>query len=687
MAEQRQGFLLPGIGARHALPFMAQLSQCYALALACDLRFWVEKTGQLRLFLPHWEDSPRAGRDRVVELRNKLGDAYAEGAEQAYDLGRRGAQTENLDGSVTITTAAVLTLALGTDPATRDRNSRKLALLSGPADEIAEDLARILQRSRHSFVSSFQDESARQLTVVRLNDDSEEGATMDGLRALTRDALAILAANETPQGTIWLHEAAALPQESRVAAGEVLLGLKQADALPEDHDLVVFQQDEGSFFTTLPCNREEAPSADFLQDHAPQDLLSLRQLTHTPSEQALADLANRIVSREFPVGYKISLRPVPSHEKSEEDIEAIREEIAEREAEIDLIRALAAPQLRLLRFTDDQLPALIDGLRKMPPEMQRMAGLTYASANAAGHAGPIHYVLYDPGTVSLEGRVPEHYWRAKTQDCPIGYWLDPHAAAALNLDGSDPLVFVPNRQRLLPAINGFGGNLAQTLQLVLGNLFVDAAPILENPKAKPAFLFSPSEKDWAELDVELLDVNSFRPIHLSLKVLNDHLMVRSPRIADESKLRQLAEDLYEGQMAEQLTSEAAHRVSALEQVWNDGKEEIRTVIDETLEDLRKEIQFSRAQIRRSYDFLAAARSQIEELNAFVSQVNTIVSDANTLESQVLALPEVMRLDRYEAISTILSEIQLGHAAIHEAEAKLAENMERLAQLKAQLRQL
>ncbi len=687
MDDLRQGFLLPSVEREHSLPFLAHLSTRFTQALAVDLRFRVQRSGQITPFLPHWDDEPQAGQDAVVEFREFLARSYAEGTGRVHDLSRKAAKTENLERSVPVTDAAVLTLALSANPKTRERTSQKILLFSESSENVAEDLAMAIQRSRHSFVSAFQADGSQQLTVVRLNDASEDGATMDGLRALKQDSLAILAANETPNGTIWLGEEQALPREVCVVAGEVLSGLKEANTLPDDHDLVLFKKNEELYYTVLPRNRDEKPSTDLLQDHAPRDLMSLRRLEYQPSELALKALADQVVSRRFPVGYRISLRLISASERSEEDIEAIREEIAEREAEIDLIRSLAAPQLCLLRFSDAQLPALIDGLRTMPPETQRMAGLTYASAHSAGHEGPIHYILYDPGKFSLEGRVPEHYWRARTQDTPISYWLDPHAAATLNQAGNDPLVFVPKRYRLIPAINGFGGTLSETLRLILGNLFVDAAPILNDRNAKPAFLFSPSSEDWAEMDVELLDANSFRPIHLSMKILNDHLLVRSPRIIDREMYRQLVEDLYEGHMAERITSEAACQVSTLNQVWQDAQCEISAIIDSALENVRKEVQSTRAQIRRSYDFLKSARTHVEDLNALITRTRTITGNANKLESQLSALPDTMRLDRYEAISTILSEIQKGNAVIDEAENRLAENMEKLARLKMRLRQL
>ena len=466
MPDKREVFDTPDIRQSLLLAVLANLADAFPDAARAGLHIRLQGTTSFKLLLPHWEQSPKRPAAEVKALRSRIAVAVNDGAMLAYSPDTRVPKSEDLALCGDLLAACILAISASSESrGALDLPDPLLAVLQGK--DLEQAVADTVRRSRHAAITiGLGPKRESQIAVVRLSNRADEGATLNGLRAGKAGQPVLLARNETPGGVVWLDQHATIPRARRGEVGQVLAGLIAAQLLaPADEVLIFADAEGGTFACILPGMADFPPAPDSLAPDDPPTPIRLSVLRIDPSDQALAALASTITDRAFPIGYRIELRPLPTRLRTEPDVEHLRERISELQAEIALIQAMAAPQLRLLRFSDEQLPALVDGLRRMPPQMQRGGHILFATGHAGGRAGPAHFVLYDPAQVSFEGRLPEFYWRNETVDTPISYWLDPHAAMAMTGASGEPLIFVPDQQRIIPAINSFGGTLNQTLRI------------------------------------------------------------------------------------------------------------------------------------------------------------------------------------------------------------------------------
>lgn len=710
--ELRQGYLFPSIAALDAPVWLSSFKSMAAEAVAANLAFQTREDLSLGPFLPHWKEPPRLGRDRVLALRQKLAENYKSAIEREFDPSRLAPRSLDVSHMLDMADAMVLGICLAANPVDADgrRNpgGERMAICLGEEPELEQDVARILRRTRHAAVSVFEAGDGRTLALARLESRPLDGSTLEGVRAATGWELPILARTGLPEGSIWLRDDLDLPQDARVLASEMLAALREVGVVPEGNDLVVDWRPEAArsdavasrkddradverrdtlLYAAVPAVDEESTvtsAEDLAREKNPETPLEVECLRPIPSDKALADLKKRILAQDFEVGYRMQLASLPENVAIGQDVEILRAEIAEREAVIELVGALSAPQLRLLRFDDAQLPALVDGLRGMSPEMLRKPGLRYAAAHSSGRREPVHFVLYDPSEFAIEGNLPEEYWRGRTEDRPIRYWLDPHAAEAKRLTpDSAPAVFAPVGQRLLPAIDSFGGNLDETLRLVLGNLFADASEVLDQEGAKPIYVFSPPGLPGADMDVELLDDRWFRPMQLSIQWLNDYMIVRSPSVADPETLSRLAEDLYEGQVAETLRSEADASIESLRKDWEESERKLLGQIDGAVLHVAAKIRSSAERQRLGIAFLRDAEARIARMDSLIGAMRTEVSRKTGIAKRILRTAPDQTSRRYKMVMKLQAELEAGEQSMREAERRAEESALMIEKLEEQ----
>lgn len=680
-----QGYVLPTMEGAEVVDFLAALATEAAACLKTGLLFHIDPTTRaLRPFLPHWATPGGADKDSVLALRSHVA-TVLEGMGQPRDLSRIAAQSQPVDGLIGIDAALVFGIrqAAIDSPGTVG-GPRKVALFGGD-DALAELSAQVVRRSRSAAMSVLANGSEDTVVILSLPSD-QDGATLDGLRAASKEATVFLAEIVTSTGSVWLPETVSVPMEWRPLVAAMLTGLRTARVLSETAALMVFDGPDGAIrWLPSPADPAFEAASETANETLPQTGLRIERLDAVASPGAMADLRRRIVATEFPLGYRVRLDRIDDRMAVERNVELLREEIAEREAEIELIRALAAPQLRLLRFTDAQLPALVDALRQLPKTVFESADLRYAAAHASGRPDPAHFLLYDPSHVALDGAVREHVWRGRTEDHPIRYWLDPHAAKAMDRDRTRLHVFVPHGTRLIPNIDGFGGALTDTVKLILGNLFSDAAQVLEAQGAEPIFLFSATTVAGADMDVELLDRRWFEPLSVSVKWINDYMMVRSPRLIDRANLSRLAEDLYEGQVAQALQQGTEAAKSALSDAWSQAETDLRDEIGKAVAHVAAEIDRSTERMALGQAFLADAQDRIDRLDSLVRIMRDRLQTTVAAISQLDHLPDQLAADRYDMVADLMAEIALGDTAMERAVAEVDAQREKLDALVARMR--
>lgn len=679
----RQGYVLPALEGMEVPVFLAALSAHAAEAQAAGLMFHVDPVSlSMRPFLPHWNAPPRVSQERVNALRRQIGRIRESALKDSRDVMRLNAQSENVALMTDLPGALILGMLQAAQPGQRPSGSgARLVALVGEAAALGPELSDVIRRTRYPAVSVLPGTGGRDLILAMVDGTSEDGATLDGLRAGSGGVLPVLAPVETSGGFVWLPDTLVVPQDRRALVAAMLEGLRAAGAIrPGESPAVIRAPHLGIVWASIPAEPAGALQAAPLAERIPETALRIERLQVQPSEAARQALQARIADAQFPLGYRVRLDEIADRTVLERDVEVLREEIAEREAEIELIRALSAPQLRLLRFTDAQLPALVDALSRLPPALFQSADLRYAAAHAAGRAEPAHFILYDPARVALEGYLREHTWRGETEDHPIRYWLDPHAARAMDRDSARILVFAPVRHRLLPAIDSFGGRLGETLRLIMGNLFADASAVLDAPGAEPVFLFSPATLGGADMDVELLDLRWFEPLHLSLKWINDYMVVRAPRVPDRAMLARLAEDLYEGQVAADLHTAADVARTGLVAAWDQAEAEVQATIDAVVQHVATEIDRSAERMQMGRAYLADAQKRMDRMDALVAEMQGRVAGAVAATGDMAEIPGKLAQERYRMVADLMAEIEAGDRAVAEAAARVEAQRDRLAAL-------
>ncbi len=693
MSLKRDTLVLPRLRAQAVEPFLLALAPHLALAAQMDLRLRLDQGGSLLALLPKRIDLAPGD---AAPLLGRLAQAFEAAGRLASELERLPTQGRDLQGEPSLTEGILAFLwsrVTGTAADQQDDAAPGAirAVVESDEDARAAVLSAIARRSRD--VRFMTDGAAA--TVLEFDDDPARGATLVGLRAGGLPAgVTLLRHHGLAAMSLWLPEGRAFAVQDRVAVSELLNGLADAGLLQRDDELhfvpgfndecrvLVLSGEASAEMTPVEALARTITGADLPDETGPA--LRMQVLHLRPDAEAQQDLNRRLNDRSFPLGYRISLDVIRDLSRSEEDVEKLRAEIDEREARIALIQALGRPQLRLLRFSDAQLPALVDGLRRMPRALRENAGLRYAASHAADRAEPAHFVLYDPDLVQFEGVLPEFYWRAVSGDTPITFWLDPHAEEALASDPDEPMVFVPHGQRILPYIDSFGSSVSGTLRLVLGNLFADASAVLDDSQAQPAFVFSHLAGGRDEIGVELLDLARFAPLKLSLRWINEHILASSPRVADPEELRELAETLYAGQLARDLRKTMSGEVEGLRLEWQQAQVELIHCLDRLSDAVADEVRGLQAQLDTARRFIDMAQGRLAQVTGSLNGLGTALGG---LDQEMVAIAEElpdMAAARLAFFQQYGAEMAAGDRIMRDAETEIAAMKDRIGALRDRL---
>jgi hypothetical protein len=692
MADPRQSWPLAELNGQMVLPFLAELEAQFPSAKACDLRLAQLANGQVKVLLPHFNEAPRRPEAEVRALRQAV--LLAAKAVLGREQPQRDTVSTDLEGADTLEVAfwrAVLSRLHPREEADEDwALSAKVAIIRGDGPEALADMARIVRRGRFTALTVGQ---AGQdiVSVLAFSDSTALQSHLAALRAADpRIEAMVLASVDTTEQRLWLPDKGTLALEDVARVGRGLAAMTSAGWLSSSVEIAVYPdpaEAPGPSTRILLCLMEfvpdsltAVPAAEVFQDLDVGRRIELAPLTLVPSEAALATLGRKVAAQDMHVGYRIGLRGFPVNDIGRFDIESLTEEIDRLRATIAEIQANEAPQMRLLRFDDDQLPALVDCLRRLPPPMLESAGLTYCAAHAAGRQFPAHFLVYDPVRVSLESRLPEHYWRAVTSGHAISYWLDPYSAAAMQGDAGEPLIFVPMGQHISPPVASFGGKLRETMRMVLGNLFADASKILERSNARPMFVFSSPTEPWADVGLELLDMQDFVPVKLSLKWLNDNILVRSPEIADRATLATVAEELYSGHVTTGLLGRSQEGLAALDREWGEAMGRIVERFNAITRRLTEDLTAVSDRVVLAAEFVDVARQRIRVVDGAVAQFDEALRMAGAAEKAARTETEAHRRAQGDFSANLAQALAMSERRVELAEQRVLRERARIKEI-------
>jgi hypothetical protein len=530
-------------------------------------------------------------------------------------------------------------------------------------------------------------ETGNSVGFLLLTDDAADYGTVSS--HLRRDDLEVPTFCMVPHGLgfarLWLEDGVQIADGAgRKALIAILAAARGAGVLPADvSDIVVLLTSETSadIFLHSKATVQDAPKAAdvipvMLEPVQPFDVTTIE---FRPHEEAAAALADKIKALRRKIGYQVALKPIPRGVGPGVDIEPILEAIAGLQSQVDQITALGAPQTRLMRFTDAQLPCMIDGLRRLPENKLTDKSLLYAACHSAGRAGPAHYLKYDPQSTFM--RVAEAHWRADIDPHPISYWLEPFVAHAQLTRPTRTQVFVPSGQFMVPSLAHFGGNVDDTLRFVLGNLFDDQQPLMTDKKRSAYYVFTASPAQDFRLEVEVLDGDAFQPLHQRVEWINDYLQVRSPVAVDAERLAEVATGLYEGGVAKALQAELDKDIKTLDETWAVAQARIEADAFDAINMVASEMDAVSARIADLHTYLALADREMTGLEMVATRATQTLKGLDRIAEDLASKDSAMARSREDFESRVDAEVALAETLIENTETRVAQLRDRLRRVK------
>lgn len=343
------------------------------------------------------------------------------------------------------------------------------------------------------------------------------------------------------------------------------------------------------------------------------------------------------------LGYKVEMHhsrysEFRDHKREYDRILQEIENLQERKADLE---SYSNERPRLLRFTQEQLPRLVDVLRVVPPN--KLNGVKYAFenhallnnssvANKETHNQGVHFLYIDP-KVRIDFLTP--MLEEASADTPIEFWLDPTWARYYLNQANEALVFVPKSRMLYPAMHSWdtGKNeMDNYLRLML-------AKSIQVPD-KPLYIFDVDRYSDCEIAISVLDREKFAPLNSPKYIgwINDNLLMLEryqklyPAAANlETLIRTLANDSRRETFAhmshDQMTqADAAYRTAA-----ETASSKMAVVTDDLVSAM--DLEFNSI-IESGKDFIVKAQALNKRLKDIEALHATIVSQATTTEAAI-----------------------------------------------------
>lgn len=677
------------VDAGPALMILAGFAPRMEALAAAGLRFRFTQDGRVRFRLPVEGQVTGAGDVRALaqELYQKIAEANGTSVARAAPD-----PSEVLDDALLVP-RDVLAMVPFACPFFPDRapplGHRKLLLIERHDGRAAEAVAGIVRAGRDLTLAALDGAGGEARFVATFfDDDPRDMALSAGLLASDRlpSAARLLVAHDVFSGRLYLppeyafSEAANGRLSDAVATLLDVLASKDAQ-VPVAH--VVLPSDAANRVSIFELTEDAAETVEtvFEGQRVSDALWSVDHIRLDPSPEAVKALVDRIVAQEFKLGYRPRLDELSKLSTEGGNAELLREQIFELQAELDLLSLDQLRQQRLLRFTDAQLGALVDGLRRLPKPLLDQADLRYGAHHAAGRAGPIHFILYNMADLPVGSRLPEDYWRGATDDHPIIYHLDPYCADALERRDARSRIFVPVYRYLSPSLGDFGGSLDETLKMMVGPWFSQVSTLFDAPDTEPAVLFSPTETPGFDLEVECLDLAQFQPVALRLPWINDYLQTRDSTVVEHNDLAAVARDLYTGDAASAIAATVDATLEETRADWTAGIAALQADVATALEEFRNEIAASTSYLRDGFTVLDRAARHISEMEVQLRDTSDLLRKADQIGSISKDAPQRLAADRTALIDHLTAELAIGDRVFAEAEERLATLRRRMGEIR------
>lgn len=678
MAKQIRLHTLPMLRPARALDVLAGLGH-EAAALAAG-GFWVlfRSANQVQFLLPPAAEVDRGARPGFERARDVLFGLLTSVAKVPFDPETSSSKPRDTDDLVDMVTAVAV---LGYLNATEDRGSedhdvagRQLILIEGEDGAVAAAQSSVFLRCRDlGVIAENGDAKGTTRLAIFCDDNPEDGAMPEGLDAAARAGCRLLRFRRWQFGRVAVHypRGLDLPTAVEEAVREALVSLRSPH---QGQEAAVHEDAQGQITVTWASPEEAAPAVDALpEDHPTGSGWQIAQKVMKNSTEA-QDKLNAIISADgFPVGYELRLRRLRDADYASETVEMLQEEVDDLLVRIDLMNALA-PQAQfdvLFRFTSRQLGPLVDAMRRLPSARLKDGSVRYANGHPIEDAdAPLHYILCPADIAASLATFPELIWAQKTESTPMRFWVDPiWAEYAAARDDTKAAVYVPAQYALTPSLGVFGGDLEETLRLVMGEKFIEIRDFIEDPERAPLFLITPAAQGDTRLAIEVLDANDFVPLALRIKWLNDYLQLKPPQAFSAEDLSSVAMDVYKGTVASEIHDAAIAAEARIVSHWQAFREARESELDAYAENLSTEMAAATDYSNRLLDHLRALGKRVSEMERLIGAADKAIADAQGRVEALVDLPEDLASLREHLRLGLAEEVQRGEALMADVQER------------------
>lgn len=593
MSNPVKAYCSPLAPARRVLAALHSSREALRALSAMGARCEVLENKYARLYLPA---DPSAGPWGTPTECNQQVDALMKAFSDEAELFTRrlGAKSTNMENYPSLEVGVLLLLLVCAGQEVEERaeptGSEKLVFMAdGQVENWARDANIVVKRcsmARLEVVAN-QQEAGEMGLVLLLQDDVKRGSALAGLLALEEGTpWDVLCRYDSPAGPIFLPQDLEFSRSSILDTGRILESMQEQELEENERPYCIARMGDAKwvFRTDMPTH----DAREIISDDISGERLSWRFLDLKQSDKAEKRLRDAIKMEDPNAGYRLSLHKIGPRIDDAQSLVRIREKISDMEAEAALVRGLRAPQTTLLRFSRAQLPAMADFLSVVRVGDIDAGKILYGFQATADEPGGVHFLHYDPAEIQLERPLREQTWRARTEDNPIRYWVDPHWAPFYTNATArvECRVFTPINTVIHPTLHSFAPEDmdAYIRQLIirrisLGEFNSTIKELLEDRQRAVGLVFSRSRDEAFDVAVEILDLSCFSPLRQRLDWINDNLLMVDPAFVSEERVSAIAAALFEGRNADDLLKDMGARTEALETMVAESEDQFTASIE------------------------------------------------------------------------------------------------------------
>jgi hypothetical protein len=440
----------------------------------------------------------------------------------------------------------------------------------------------------------------------------------------------------------------------------------------QENELEFFYLGELRFFQQEVFTRRKVSRARFAYIHLSE------------SQQALTGLAEAINQAAPGIGYSLELRSGKDLEKNR--LERLLDQKARLDHNIAYLQGITRPQPVLMRFSQQQLPALAAQIRSFPLHVLNDGRIRYGFQAFAHEPRGYHFILVDLRETARSEMDPLLLWQELETRVPhLRFCLDPVWARHYLEAGGDSLVFVPQGCTLFPPIHDWErGNMDQFLRKTLGHWFQDRLQGQTIP-ARPIYIFDGEPGAKEPIYVSILDRERLEPLHLRLSWLNDNLVLNRA-LERESLIKEMVKDLTWGELAQRIKVETemtrrefSETALAATRDMAQTTNEMTRVLTIEIDRIVKETFRMTQKIRKMNERLLEWDQVLEDMEEVLQEVRR--QRADTSQQKVTAKNEFWRLEQ-----DVQREIVTSQKRRQELEEKVAQEIIKMQSATQRLKQ-